>query len=130
MKSLSAGGINIVNRWWVHLLKNTCELSSTIFEQFLKRPFQSWPIGLHYSCLSICNLEGVKKQLYSAHAVKAVFGLDVKTVTTEHMVIVGPLFLGINAVICVEYDINADFKLSNEEFEGRNHRGTSCCVVI
>lgn len=61
---------------------------------------------------------------------KVVFGLDVKTVTTEHMVIVGPLFLGINTVICTEYDINADFKLPNEEFEGRNHRVTSCCVVI
>lgn len=44
---------------------------------------------------------------------KVVFGLDVKTVTTEHMVIVGPLFLGIDTVICAEYDINADFKLPN-----------------
>lgn len=38
-----------------------------------------------------------------------IFGLDVKTVLTEHVVIVRPLFLGINAVICMEYDIKADF---------------------
>lgn len=44
--------------------------------------------------------------------------------------IVGPLFLGSNAVICVEHDINADFKLPNEEFEGSNHRAVSCRVVI
>lgn len=85
-----------------------------------------------YSWLSIGNLEGGKnpQQSYSDHARKVVFGLYVKTATTGHMVIAGPLFLGINAVICVEYDINADFKLPNEEFEGRNHRAASCCVVI
>lgn len=46
------------------------------------------------------------------------------------MVIVGPLFLAINAVICVVHDINADFKFPNEEFGGRNHSVASCCVVI
>jgi len=70
--------------------------------QFLSS-LQSCPIDLHYSWLSICNLEGEKtQQLDGDHAMKVVFGLDGMTVATEHMVIVGPLFLGLNAVICVE----------------------------
>lgn len=60
---------------------------------------------------------GGAKKPNSDHAIKVVFGLDVKTVTAEYMVIVGPLFLGISTVICVQYDVNADFKLPNEEFE-------------
>lgn len=82
--------------------RNSWELCGSIYEQAVKNSFRSYPIDLHYFWLNVCNLQGGKNtNKKPCSGLEVVSGLEAGIVTAEHIVIVGPLFLGSRGVICL-----------------------------